>query len=245
MQQEATFDESKDGWKTGRVVGTLLLLLCVCRTASAQDARFWDEIAFWGEFIYTIQTWEKVVWTVTPWLRTDEQELNSGTMTRVTTEATVQLNEEWDIRNRFFVIGRIDEREDKVVVDERIQILLRKLFLRFWDDKVRFRGGLFYERHFRGDAVPDFNVYRTRVELRADGIRYEPWAQHDFFFDKARGFFRTRTRVGLLWNLGQSRQIRLAYQFQYTQDRVGNWSPQHAIVFRYWFGSTLSRRGDN
>jgi len=104
---------------------------------------------------------------------------------------------------------------------------------------------LFYERHFRGDAIPDFNVYRTRLELRADGIRKEPWAQQDFFFDKARGFFRARTRAGLLWNLKQNRQVRLAYQFQYTQDRDGDWGPQHAIVFRYLFGSTLSWRGVN
>ena len=233
--------------KRAVIVGALLLALCIPRAGQAQetlDTRFWDAIAIWAEFIYTIRTWEKVEWTVTPWIRTDEQELNSGAMTRVTTEATVRLNEEWNIRNRFFVIGRTDALGD-VVIDERIQILLRKLFLRFWHDKIRFRGGLFYERHFRGDAIPDFNVYRTRLELRGDGVQNEPWGQHDFFFDHERGFFRTRTRVGFLWNLKNEQQIRLAYQFQYTQDRRGNWSPQHAVVFRYWFGSKLSWRGVN
>ena len=44
--------------------------------------------------------------------------------------------------------------------------------LRFRNNDVRFRGGLFYERHFRGDAIPDFNVYRTRLELR--GERRQP-----------------------------------------------------------------------
>ena len=102
-----------------------------------------------------------------------------------------------------------------------------------------------YERHFRGNEIPDFNVYRTRVELRMDGIKHEPWLQQDFFFDHARGFFRTRTRGGVLWNFKHSQQIRLGYQFQYTQDRLGAWAAQHAVIFRYWFGSNLSWRDAN
>jgi len=183
---------SKRGW----VVGTLLLLLWIPRTAWTQEAGFWDKRGLWAEFVYTIRTWEKVVWTITPSVRTDEQEINSGFMTRVTTEATVQFSEDWDIRNRFFLIGRQSASGD-IDIDERIQILLRKVFFRFHKDKIRFRGGLFYERHFRGDEIDDFNVYRTRLELRMDGIKNEPWVQQDFFFDHARGFFRTRTRAGL------------------------------------------------
>jgi len=105
--------------------------------------------------------------------------------------------------------------------------------------------GLFYERHFRGDEIDDFNVYRTRLEVRMDGIKNEPWVQQDFFFDHARGFFRTRSRGGLLWNFRNNQEVRLGYQFQYTQDLQGNWGPQHAIIFRYWFGSSLSQRRVN
>ena len=220
----------------------LLVTSLAPRSVKAQDARFWEDVAFWGEFVYTIQTWDSVEWTVTPWIRTDEQELNSGGMTRVTTEAWVRLGDGWDIRNRYFAIGRMDEAEDEVVLDHRIQFFLRKLLGRAWNDRVRVRGGIFYERHFRSDAIPDFNVYRTRIELRGDGIRYEPWTQLDFFFDQSRGFFRTRSRTGVIWRLRNRQEIRLAYQFQYTQDRSNQWSPQHAVVFRYWFGSKLSRR---
>ena len=219
-----------------------LFALFFPRGASAQDARFWEDIAFWGEFIYTLQTWDRVEWTITPWIRTDEQELNSGTMTRVTTEAWVDFGDGWDIRNRYFAIGRKDEAQDEVVLDHRLQFFLRKLLGRIADDRVRVRGGIFYERHFRSDVIEDFNVYRTRVELRADGIRYEPWTQLDFFWDSARGFFRTRSRTGVIWRLRNAQEIRLAYQFQYTQDRSNEWKPQHAVVFRYWFGSKLSRR---
>jgi hypothetical protein len=63
------------------------------------------------------------------------------------------------------------------------------------------------------DAIPDFNVCRTRLEFRGDGYRNQPWAQQDFFFDHGRGFFRTRTRVGLLWDLRRSQQLRVAYRF--------------------------------
>ena len=230
--------------KRGLVVGTLLLFLWIPRTGSAQGTRFWDDAALWAEFIYTLRSSEEVVWTVTPSLRTDDQEINSTFMSRVTTEATLALPKEWDVRGRYFFIGHGAEVGD-YSFDHRMQILLRKTLLRFWNDDVRFRGGLFYERHFRGDAIDDFNVYRTRLELRGDGIRNEPWAQQDFFFDHARSFFRTRTRVGFLWNLRREQQVRLAYQFQYTQNRAGDWGPQHAIVFRYWFGSTLSWRGVN
>ena len=190
--------------KRRRIVGALLLLLCIPQTGWAQEqeevgsTRFWDDLALWAEFIYTLREWEKVVWVVTPAIRTDEQEIDSGFMSRVTTDATVRLPKEWDVRGRYFFIGRDAEVGD-YSIDHRIQMLLRKTLLRFWNDDIRFRGGVFYERHFRGDAIDDFNVYRTRLEVRGDGIRNEPWGQTDLFFDHARGFFRTRTRVGFLW----------------------------------------------
>ncbi len=40
-------------------------------------------------------------------------------------------------------------------------------------------------------------------------------------------------------------QIAVAYQFQYTERELGTWAPQHAILFRYWFGKRLSARGRN
>ena len=108
---------------------------------------------------------------------------------------------------------------------------------------LELRGGTFNERHFRGDSVPDFNVYRQRVELTSDVRRWAPWIQQDLFFDHERGFFRTRTRIGENWNLRNNKQISFAYQFQYTQNRAGEWTPQHTIVFRYWFGARASARG--
>ena len=186
------------GVASKRILGALLLLLLVPQTGWAQQegsTGFWDELALWADIIYTIRDWEKVVWVVTPAFRTDEQELTSGSMSRLATDATVRLPKEWDIRGRYFFIGRDTEVGD-YTIDHRIQILLRKTFFRFWNDNFRFRGGLFYERHFRGDSIDDLNVYRTRFEVRGDGIRNEPWGQTDLFFDHARGFFRTRTRIG-------------------------------------------------
>ena len=46
-------------------------------------------MAFWGEFIYTALWRENFVWTVTPSVRTDEQEENGNVMTRLTTEGVI------------------------------------------------------------------------------------------------------------------------------------------------------------
>jgi len=133
--------------------------------------------------------------------------------------------------------------EDGVAFDQRVQILVRYPLFHFWNDAFAVDGGTLYERHFRGDQVADFNVYRQRADLSADDWKYSPWAQQDFSFDHARGFYRTRTRAGLLWSLKSNNQIALAYQFQYTQRPGGGWWPQHALLFRYWFGRRLSFRG--
>ena len=103
-----------------------------------------------------------------------------------------------------------------------------------------------YERHFRGEVVPDFNVYRPRLDWTARALKGElvPWGQQDLSFDRERGFFRTRTRIGLLKNLSKKGRFAVAYQFQYTGDRASRWTPQHAIFLRYWFGGSLYARGE-
>lgn len=202
-------------------------------------------LAFWGEFIYTVLEREKLVWTVTPSFRTDEQEINGNGVTRFTTEATVALpKEEWELRSRLFVIGRAKE-DGGAAFDQRVQFLVRYPLTHFWKDQIAVDGGTLYERHFRGDEVPDFNVYRQRVELSADDWKYSPWTQQDFSFDHTRGFYRTRTRLGVLWNFKRNVQIALAYQYQYTQRPFAGWEPQHSLLFRYWFGTRLSFRGRN
>jgi len=52
-----------------------------------------------------------------------------------------------------------------------------------------------------------------------------------------------RTRIGLLKDLSKRRRFAVAYQFQYTENRAGQCTPQHAIFLRYWFGRLLSARG--
>jgi hypothetical protein len=218
-------------------VGLWLLLLLIPRTGGADE-----KYALWSDFVYTLRSGESLVWVVTPAFRTDEQEVNGRFTTRVSTALTWDLAPGWDLGGQFFLIGREAEVGD-AAFDQRAQILLRYTLLRFHDDEIRIRGGTFYERHFRGDQVDDFNVYRQRFEMRADSWRRAPGIQQDLFFDHARGFFRTRTRVGLLWSFETKKQVTLAYQFQYTQNRLGAWTPQHAIVFRFWFGQRLSARG--
>ncbi len=96
-------------------------------------------------------------------------------------------------------------------------------------------GGTLYERHFRGDEIADFNVYRKRIELSADDWKFAPWTQQDLSFDHSRGFYPTHTRFGVLWNFKRDIQIALAYQYQYAQRPFAGWAPQHSLLFRYWF----------
>ncbi len=220
------------------VVATLWLLLVLIPLNGAADEKY----ALWSDFIYTIRSGDRAIWVVTPSFRTDEQEINSSFATRITTDLTYDLARGWDVRGRFFLIGREAEVGD-AAFDQRAQILLRYTLFRFHNGEVRVRGGTFYERHFRGDEIEDFNVYRQRFQMGADSWRWAPGIQQDFFFDDGRGFFRSRTRIGLLWSFETKKQITLAYQFQYTQNRLGTWTSQHAIVFRYWFGQRLSARG--
>ncbi len=201
-------------------------------------------LAFWGEFIYTVLWRERLVWTVTPSIRTDEQEIDANFMSRFTTEAILRLPKAWQFRGRLFLIGR-EKEEGGGAFDQRIQLLFRYPLTRFRNGKLSLDGGTLYERHFRGDQVADFNVYRQRFELWDEDTKYSPWIQQDFSFDHSRGFYRTRNRIGLLWTLKAQSQIAVAYQFQYTERELDTWAPQHAILFRYGFGKRLSARGRN
>ena len=202
-----------------------------------------DKVAVWGEFIYTLPSKPGFAWTITGGLRSDEQEINGLFTSRVSTEAVFRLPRRWDFRGRFAAIGRDTQVGEDYSFDQRVQLLVRYPLFDLSGGNLEVRGGTFYERHFRGDSIDDFNVYRQRVEMSSDVRRHAPWLQQDFFFDHERGFFRVRTRVGLQWNLSNSRQLSLAYQFQYTQNRAGTWTPQHTAVIRYWIGSRFSARG--
>ena len=235
--------------KRSHVLGFILLTIVMPHPGLAQDpmppiVETEDpKFAFWGEFIYTLLWRERLVWTVTPSIRTDEQEIGSDFVSRLTTEANVALPKDWELRGRFFLIGRQKEQNSGAAFDQRIQFLVRYPLTTFRNGELELDGGTLYERHFRGDEVSDFNVYRQRVEISADNWKLSPWGQQDFSFDHSRGFYRTRSRIGLLWSSQQNKQIAVAYQFQYTQREPGTWAPQHAILFRYWFGQRLSARG--
>jgi len=57
--------------------------------------------AFWTEFNYTILSREKFVWLVSPSYRSDEQEVNGRSVSRLTTDGIVILPKDWEVRGRF------------------------------------------------------------------------------------------------------------------------------------------------
>ena len=104
-----------------RLSGLVLLMFLISPAGLAQsptpplpetdDPNF----AFWGEFIYTILWRDRLFWTVTPSIRTDEQEINADFVTRLTTEAVLQLPKAWQFRGRVFLIGRQKEEGGNAV----------------------------------------------------------------------------------------------------------------------------------
>ena len=160
---------NREGLTRGVVGAAVCLALLLGPRTGAADEKY----ALWGDFIYTLYSGQKVIWVVAPAFRTAAQAVNGRFTTRISTALTYDLAPGWDLRGQFFLIGRQAE-VGETAFDQRAQILLRYTLFRFHDDEIRVRGGTFYERHFRGDAVEDFNVYRQRFELRADPWRWVP-----------------------------------------------------------------------
>ena len=116
------------------------------------------------------------MWLVSPSFRTDEQEVNGRTMSHLTTDGIFALPKDWEVRGRFFVIGR-DKEIGGGAFDQRVQIRVRHPIGKIETAKVHFLPGMVYERHFRGDAIPDFNVFRPRVDWFNSNEKMRPYAQ--------------------------------------------------------------------
>ena len=54
-----------------RLAAVFVLITLTPVAARAQESRFWDELALWAEFIYTVRAWDNANWVVTPSVRTD------------------------------------------------------------------------------------------------------------------------------------------------------------------------------
>lgn len=75
--------------KCRRIIGFVLLVSLIPAPGLAQDPTQPipeaedPKFAFWAEFVYTLLWRDKLVWTVTPSFRKDEQELDGSFVTRL------------------------------------------------------------------------------------------------------------------------------------------------------------------
>jgi len=62
-----------------------------------------DQLAtvFWAAFNYTMLSREKFVWLVSPSYRSDEQDVNGRSVSRLTTDGIVILPKDWEVRGQF------------------------------------------------------------------------------------------------------------------------------------------------
>ena len=91
----------------------------------------------------------------------------------------------WDFRGRFALIGRDTEVGKDYSFDQRIQFLIRYPLIDFRGGDLEVRGGTFYERHFRGDSVDDFNVYR-QAKAEASSARARSGCQRPSLSGRSR-----------------------------------------------------------
>lgn len=72
---------------------------------------------------------------------------------------------------------------------------------------------------FLSDAAPDFNRYRLRSRLSANGV-VAPYTSHEFFFD-ALGWRSNRHSAGIRWSPLPALQIDLGYLYEHRRPEVG------------------------
>ena len=173
--------------------------------------------------------------------RSDEQEVNGTYVARLSTAGKIRLSRRFRFEPRVLFINQGKNFGGGTTWVTRPRFTLSWRLAEFAN--VHLTSKTRYERHIRSDKVPDFNVYRQGFEFREDHQKVSPWILQEFFFDNSRGFFRSRSRAGLIFNLRMSRQLSVAYQLQSTNRVVRGWEPQHAIVCRFWYGSRFSWRG--
>jgi len=218
-----------------RLVPLLLVVLICPFRAQAQS------LAFWGDLIFTFVQDKKLEWTAVGSFRSDGHLLPGTIFTRVSTEARFALFPRFWLWGQYTFINEGTRADGRVDWNNRPQAGIIYRFRTFRADND-LTGQTRIERNIHIGGVAPSNDYRQAIELRNDKGKIAPWFWEELFFDNSRGFFRTRSRAGLIFNLREGRQLSVAYQFQSTQSAQAR-SPQHAIVARFWLGRRLSWRG--
>jgi hypothetical protein len=222
-----------------RTVPFVLLAVLICPPhARAQS------FAFWGDLIYTLVQNKQVEWTAVGYYRSDESLIPGTIFTRVSTEAKIAASSRLRLWVQYTLINEGEQASGRNSWNNRPQVGLIYRLRTFGANNV-VTSETRFQRNLRTGGESPSNDYRQAFELRNDKKRISPWFREELFFDNSKGFFRTRSRVGIIVNLKEGRQLALAYQFQSNKNDNGSWAPEHTIVARFWIGNHLSWRGRN
>ena len=108
----------------------------------------------------------------------------------------------------------------------------------------KLMGSTIYEHHWLPADLGERNRLRQRFEFTWPKKKVAPWAYEDLTMENGRGFYRSRSRVGLLWDLPGAWQLRTGYQFQtIKQPATGMWAPRHAILLQLRTPALFDLRG--
>lgn len=213
-----------------QVFGVAMAWLMAPPTASA------GELGVWGDLTVVLVESERLSWTATGSFRSEDE---SGGVGRLGGDLTTHLGSGVSLTGALLAIKTLNESESGFSWDRRLTAKVS--YPLPW---VRFRhltGSTLYERHFRSGSA-DFNRYRQRFVLEWKERKFSPWLYQDFSFENDRGFTRSRSRLGVAWELRKHRRLKVGYQFQSVKRGTG-WEPQHAVVLHFWFGRTFIYQG--
>ena len=204
--------------------------LCVLPAAAAEPG-------LWGEIAVPVFQSDRVLLNATVEFRSDEVFPRNTFLGRYTTSARFPVSHGWSLRVGYYSFLRGND-------------LVRLGWQRALTGGVSYPlgtpkliGSTIYEHHWLPADLGERNRLRQRFEFTWPRKPVAPWAYEDLTMENGRGLYRSRSRVGLSFDLPGAWQFRTGYQFQtIKRPSLGAWAPRHAILFQLRLPPLFDRR---
>lgn len=179
----------------------------------------------WNEVEFTLIQCGRVVWGAEVGLRLRDgigqlYDRRAGTVVEVGLSKGISVSGGYMIRNRDISGFGFDW-------NSRAVAQLNYTLYRF--RSMELGGATAYERQMGRPDVPDYNRYRQRFELESGKTGFSPWIYQDFTFLRD-GFYRSRSRLGMVWRSQRAYEFAVAYQFESIRvPLISAMIPRHTI----------------
>lgn len=205
----------------GALAGLLLLVAVQPLPAAAQDSALWSEVGL------TLLRSERVTWTAVTEFRTEQNFPRNTFPALYNTTLRFSVAKGWSLRGGYATFIRGNDRrrlgwQNTVNAGVTYPVFSSKVF-----------GSTIYEHAWLPAGRGERDRLRQRFEMvwRAKE-RISPFAYEDLSLENGRGFYRSRSRLGMSFDLPRGFQLRTGYQFQTLQQRTGAWVPRHAMLLQ-------------